>query len=130
WTRAPTALRIPELDASDSAAVTRKINLPRPSPTRDPVANLNVMVGSVFEVHNHTLKLNGSAPNLKLERTETLAAVHGNPVVIISSVDIGSPKLLPCAFVATSLRTRGDGQAEQHQQQPNYTNRFVRVHSL
>ena len=63
-TRAPTALRIPEFDASDSAAVTRKINLPRPSPARDSVADLNIMVGAVLEVHKHALKLDGSASNL------------------------------------------------------------------
>lgn len=44
-TRAPTALRIPELDASDPATVTGEVNLPRPSPIRDSVANLDVVVG-------------------------------------------------------------------------------------
>jgi hypothetical protein len=109
-TRAPASLRVPKLDAADPAAVTRKVNLTGPSPTRDSVPNLNVVVSPVLEVDNHSLKLNRSASDFKLKRPETFVVVHDNPVVIIPSVDIGSPKLLPSTFVAaTSLRARRDG---------------------
>jgi hypothetical protein len=104
WTRAPTSFRIPKLDAADPAAVTRKVNLTGPSATGDSVPNLNVVVSPVLEMDNHALKLNGSASDLKLKRSETFAVVHDNPVVIVPSVDIGSPELLPATFVAASLR--------------------------
>jgi len=61
-------------------------------------------------VDNDSLKLDRPASDLKLKTAETFIVVHYNSVVIIPSVDIGSPKLLPSAFVdSTSLRARRDG---------------------
>jgi len=72
------------------------------------------VVGAIVEVDNHSLEVNRPSSNLKHERSETLAVVHDNPILIPPSIDIRSPELFPSAVVSsTPLRVRGNAQTEQ-----------------
>lgn len=100
--RAPTLLRIPKLYAANPAAVTRKVNLTGPTPIGNSTPNLKLVVGSVIKVNNHLLKVNRPAIDSKLKGLEPPGIGYDNPVVIPPPVDIGSPKLLPSALVAST----------------------------
>jgi len=121
--RPPILLRIPKLDAANSAAVTRKVNLARPAAGDDSIPDVDLMVFAVFEVNNNSLKRNRSAPDLEQYRSEAPAVVHDNPIVIISPVDIGSPERFPSTLIgSTLLPIRDDAQTHHHEQQTACTN--------
>jgi len=100
--RAQTPLRIPKLDAANSATITGEIDHTRSTLIGDSISNLNFVVGAAVEVDNHSLKLDRPASNFKQERSETLAPVDGDPIVVPSSIDIRSPELFPSVVVSST----------------------------
>jgi hypothetical protein len=61
----PIGLLVPELDASNSAPVTRQIDGARSAAGADSLPNVHVMVAAVLEVYDHAVEFNGAIPNLK-----------------------------------------------------------------
>src|SRR5258708_4998489 len=100
---APSLLRIPELDASNSASVAGEINDTGFATFLDPFRNRKVRVVAVLEVNEYTLKVNRSALDTKLERSETLATVHEDPIVIVPAVYCHLSDTLPTRIVAVRV---------------------------
>lgn len=100
--RAPPLLRIPELDAANPATVTRKVNLTRLAPIGNPIPNLEVVVGAIVEVDNHSLEFNRPALDPKLKGTERPAVVHEDSIVIVPAIYMRLPEHFPSALVAST----------------------------
>jgi hypothetical protein len=47
------------------------------------------VVFAVIEMNDHSLELNGSVLDPKLNGAEGLAAVHIDSIVVVSSIDVG-----------------------------------------
>jgi hypothetical protein len=65
WPAPPIPLLIPELDASNSTPVTRKVDGARPAAGADIVAHLHFMVAAVLEMDDNAVELNGATLDFK-----------------------------------------------------------------
>jgi len=102
--RAPSFFRIPELDASNPAAIAGKVNDTGSASVCDSLSNRKISVAAVLEVNNNSLEFNRTALDAKLKTSKTPAVGHHDSIVIVSSVnsrlaDILKPSLIPSTRV-------------------------------
>jgi hypothetical protein len=93
----PISLLVPELDASNSASVTRQIDGARSAAGANSLSNVYIMVAAVLEVYDHAIEFNGAIPDLKQNRPKRPAVIHRDPVVIRPSVYVRLSEVLPSA---------------------------------
>src|SRR5436190_15583075 len=81
--RAPSFFRIPELDASNSAAITGEVHDTSSASVFNSFSNRKVSVFAVLEVNNNALEFNRTALDTKLKSSKTPAVGHHYSIMVV-----------------------------------------------
>jgi hypothetical protein len=91
---------VPQLDALNHSVTPAKIYHPRFAAGLDSVPDRNLFIGAVAVMNHNALKLDRSAFDMDLDRTElAIVPAYFDPIVISVSVHIGFAKIYPAAIV-------------------------------